>query len=73
MRSGTIRELRKRRAWRIALLTTLSLTAAATLAAQVAVRGEKVYTMAGAPIDNGVVLVVCGEQINHYPARCGRA
>ncbi len=27
----------------------------------------------GEPKAAAIVLVVCGEQINHYPARCGRA
>ena len=35
----------------------LALVATPRLAAQVAIRGETVYTMAGAPIHNGVVLV----------------
>lgn len=38
-------------------LGLLALLAAAPAAAQVAVKGETVYTMAGAPIHNGVVLV----------------
>jgi imidazolonepropionase-like amidohydrolase len=42
---------------RNALLTLAVLAAAAPAAAQLAVRGETVYTMAGAPLKDGVVLV----------------
>src|ERR1041385_9406274 len=42
--------------WAFAALAG-SLIVAAPLAAQVAIRGETVYTMAGAPIHNGVVIV----------------
>ena len=42
---------------RTALGLAALLAAAAPAAAQIAVRGETVYTMAGAPIRNGVVLV----------------
>ncbi|HEY8105573.1 MAG TPA: hypothetical protein VIE46_05655, partial [Gemmatimonadales bacterium] len=38
-------------------LGLVALLAAAPAAAQVAVKGETMYTMAGAPIRNGVVLV----------------
>ena len=42
----------------LAFLTALALASLASdAAAQVAIRGERVYTMAGAPLDNGVVLV----------------
>ena len=54
--------------------TSLAIAASAALlaapaAAQVAVRGETVYTMAGAPIKDGVVLVGKGGKIE----KVGRA
>ncbi|HZI19833.1 MAG TPA: amidohydrolase family protein [Pyrinomonadaceae bacterium] len=54
---------RARAPWACAALTLLcALTAGATTAsAQLAVRGETVYTMAGAPIKDGVVLVRGGK------------
>jgi imidazolonepropionase-like amidohydrolase len=53
---------------RPALLTLLAFTAASALAAQVAVRGDTVYTMAGPPIHDGVVVMRDGKIESVGPA-----
>ena len=46
---------------RLCVFALIFLTSFATTQAQIAVRGETVWTMAGAPITNGVVLINNGK------------